>query len=226
MSADSVVTSAPAKKAKIPCSTATAMQLHCVATLEKKKEYNTAFKHVTVVCAREKGKDDGMSARTVADLIRNNCGISLCPRTIQKKVKEGEIRCSPLRRGSKGNILELHYKNLCAAFESFVTINQINNNMQMCSAKKYGPLVFKVVYGDCEGCRSDWSELLKRVQRDMAVNLNKCKSSNAEDRRIRWTNHRNISMWFDNWGMILWSWGLLFANQQQGRFIFQRISLG
>jgi hypothetical protein len=46
---------------------------------------------------------------------------------------------------------------------------------------------------------SDWSELLKRVQRDTAVNLNKCKSSNAKDRRIRWTNHRNISMWFDNW---------------------------
>jgi hypothetical protein len=69
----------------------------------------------------------------------------------------------------------------------------------MCSAKKYGPLVFKVVYGDCEGCHSDWSELLKRVQWDTAVNLNKCKLSNAKDRRIRWTNHRNISMWFDNW---------------------------
>ncbi len=60
----------------------------------------------------------------------------------------------PLRRGPKGNIPELHYKNLCAAFESFITINQINGNMQMCSAKKYGPLVFKVVYGDREGCRS------------------------------------------------------------------------
>jgi hypothetical protein len=129
ISADSVVTSAPAKKAKMPCSTATAMQLRCVATLEKKKEYNTAFKRATVVYAWEKGKDDGMSARTVADLIRNDCGISLCPRTIQKKVKEGEIRCSPLRRGPKGSIPELHYKNLCAAFESFVTINQINGNM-------------------------------------------------------------------------------------------------
>ena len=91
MSADSVVTSAPAKNAKIHRSTATAMQLRRVATLEKKKEYNTAFKRATVVYAREKGKDDGMSARTVNDLIRNDCGISLCPRTIQKKVKEGEI---------------------------------------------------------------------------------------------------------------------------------------
>ena len=67
----------------------------------------------------------------------------------------------------------------------------------MCSTKKYGPLIFKVIYGDHEGANA--SKLLKRVQRDTACNLNKRKSHNAEDRRIRWTNHRNISMWFDNW---------------------------
>jgi hypothetical protein len=75
----------------------------------------------------------------------------LCPRTIQKKVKEDEIGCSPLRRGPKGNIPELHFKNLCTAFESFVTINQLNGNMRVCSTKKYGPLIFKVAYGDHEG---------------------------------------------------------------------------
>jgi hypothetical protein len=99
--ADSSITSAPAKKAKIICSTATAMQMRRREALEKKKEYNTAFKRATVVYVREKGKDDGMPARIVADLIRNDCGISLCPRTIQKKVKAGEIRYSPLRRGPK-----------------------------------------------------------------------------------------------------------------------------
>jgi hypothetical protein len=166
MSADGGVTSAPAKKAKHIRSTATAMQMRRKAAFEKKNEYNTAFKRATIVYAREKGKDDGMSARTVADLIRNDCGIDLCPRTIQKKVKEGEIGCSPLRRGPKGNIPELHYKNLCTAFESFVTINQLNGNMRVCSAKKYGPLIFKVVYGDHEGASR--TKLLNRVLRDTA----------------------------------------------------------
>ncbi len=136
------------------------------------------------VYAREKGKGDGISARTVAELITHDYGISLCPRTIQKKVKEGKIGCLPLRHGSKGNIPELHYKNLCAAFESFVIINQINGNMCMCSGKKYGPLIFKFVYGDCKGCRADWRELLKCVLRDTAVSLNKCESHNAKDRHI------------------------------------------
>jgi hypothetical protein len=79
MSADSSVTSAPAKKAKIILSTATAMLIRRTADLKKKKEDNIAFKRATVVYTREKGKDDGMSATTVADLIRNDCEISLCP---------------------------------------------------------------------------------------------------------------------------------------------------
>jgi hypothetical protein len=168
-----------------------------------------------------------MSARTVADPIRNECGISLCPRTIQKKVKEGKIRCLPLRRGPKGNIPELHYKNLCAAYELFVTINQVNGNMQMCSVKKYGPLIFKVVYGDCEGCRVDCSELLKRVLRDTACNLNKCKfhttpKTGTSDGQTTGTSPCGLTIG----SMILWSWGLLFTTQQQGRFISRRISLG
>ncbi len=118
--------------------------MHRKAAFEKKKEYNTAFKCATIVCAREKGKDDGMSARIVAGLIQNDCEISLCPRTIQKKVKEDEIGCSPLRCGPKGNIPELHYKNLCAAYESFVTINQINGNMQIHSAKSIDLLYLRL----------------------------------------------------------------------------------
>jgi hypothetical protein len=84
LSADGGVTSAPAKATHIR-STATATQMRRKAAFEKKKEYNTAFKRAMIVYARKKGKDDGMSARTVTDLIRNDCGIDLCTRTIQKR---------------------------------------------------------------------------------------------------------------------------------------------
>jgi len=227
MSADGIgvgVTSAPAKKAKRVRSTATAKQMLRKAAFEKKNEYNTAFKRATIVYVREKGKDDGLSARKVANMIKNDCGIDLCPRTIQKKVKEGEIGCSPLRRGPKGNIPELHYKNLCTAFESFVTINQLNGNMRLCSAKKYGPLIFKVAYGDHEGASR--RKLLNRVLRDTACNLNKCKSHNAEERRIRWTNHRNISMWFDNWENDLVELGFASRDPTTGKILIPEDQLG
>ena len=92
MSADSVLVTccAPVKKANVPRSTATAMQLRHVAALEKKNKYKTAFKCATAVFVYvwEKGKGDDMSARTVAELIRNDCGISLSP----NNTKEGEGR--------------------------------------------------------------------------------------------------------------------------------------
>jgi hypothetical protein len=223
MSADGGVTSAPAKKAmRVPHSTATSMQMRRKAAFEKKNEYNTAFKRATIVYVWEKGKDDGMSARTVVDLIRNDCGIDLCPRTIQKKVKEGEIGCSPLRRGPKGNIPELHYKNLCTAFGLFVTINQLNGNMRMCSAKKYGPLIFKVAYGDHEGASR--TKLLNRVLRDTGCNLNNANRTTprtgASDGQTTGTSPCGLTIG----RMILWSWGLLLATQQQGKFLSQRIS--
>ena len=167
-----------------------------------------------------------MSARLVADLIRNDCGISLCPRTIQKKMKEGEIGCLPLRRGPKETSRSCTTRTLCAAYESFVTINQLNGNMRMCSSKKYGPLIFKVVSGDREVCGADWSALLKRVIRDTACNLKKCKSSNAEDRRIRWTNHRNISMWFDNWEHDLVELGFAVRDTTTGKIHIPEDQLG
>ncbi len=122
MLTESIVTS-PAeveKKVKLTRETATAAKLHCIVRLKQMKEYNTAFKRATIMYAREKEKrETGMSARNVVDLIKNNCKVQLCPRTIQKKVKEGAIESSPLRRGPSGNIPEHHYRNLCVAFEKF-----------------------------------------------------------------------------------------------------------
>ena len=64
ISAEGGVTSAPAKVMRV-CSTATATQMRHKAAFKKKKEYYTTFKRAAIVYAREKGKDDGMPARTV-----------------------------------------------------------------------------------------------------------------------------------------------------------------
>ena len=88
-----------AKKTTATRATATAAQLHHVARMMKKKDYNIIFKHVSIMYVREKGKGKScMSAKRIADLIRYECAVKLwCPRTIQKKVNEGDIGCSPLR---------------------------------------------------------------------------------------------------------------------------------
>jgi hypothetical protein len=98
----------------------------------------------------------------------------------------------PLRHGPQGNIPELHYRNLCLAFESYICINQINGTVRECGPKKVGPHFYKVIYGN--NGEASWRQLLKRVLVDTAVDLKKPRSKNAEDRRIRWMNHKNITM--------------------------------
>jgi hypothetical protein len=65
--------------------------------------------------AREQEKDDGMSAQAAVDTIEKDTGVRLCVRTIQKKVRAGNIGTSPLQQGPKGHIPDFHYHSLCLA---------------------------------------------------------------------------------------------------------------
>ena len=98
--------------------TSRAAQMCRAGVGQEKKNINEAFKRATTIYAREREKDEGgMSAKAVAELIENETGVKLCKRTIQMKVKEGNIGTSPLRRGPKGRIPDRHYCNLCLAHQ-------------------------------------------------------------------------------------------------------------
>ena len=110
-----------AKKTTTTRATATAAQLHHVARMMKKKDYNIIVKRVSIMYVREKGKGKScMSAKRIADLIRYECAVKLCPRTIQKKVNEGDIGCSPLRRGPEfpSTTSEISVSHSSHSFES------------------------------------------------------------------------------------------------------------
>jgi len=182
---------------------ASAMQARYTEAIEKKTKHSTAFKHATIVYAREKTKGkDGMSTRSTAELVSMQHKVSISARSILRKVKEGNIGTSPLRQGPKGNIPALHFNNLCIAFQSFIRINQLNGSMRVLGPKKVGPLVHKVIYGvddDEKKGKESSKSLLNRVLDATATHLNKSKSSNAEDRRVKWTNKQNLMVWFNNW---------------------------
>ena len=97
----------PPNKVKRTRWPAAATQARRAQQLHKKQQYNKAFKHATIAYAREKAKEkSGMSARMVTEIVRNELKVNLCPQTIQKKVKDGAVGVSPLRRGPKGFIPE------------------------------------------------------------------------------------------------------------------------
>jgi len=55
------------------------------------------------------------------------------------------------------------------------------------------------MFGDQELPHDTGCMLLRRVLSEVAISLNASKTQSAEDRRIRWTTYKNLSMWFDNW---------------------------
>jgi hypothetical protein len=116
------------------------------AGLDKMRQYKHTFKHATITYAREKAKGKGaLLAKGVCRLIKEAFKVDLCPRTIQKIVKSGDIGLSLLRRGPKGMMDKLHFKNLCIAAESYVVINQNSGNLHECTFRKLCAHIEKVV---------------------------------------------------------------------------------
>ncbi len=133
-------------------------------------------------------------------LIKEVFNVDLCPRTIQKKVKSGDIGLSPLRCGLKGMMDKLHFKNLSVVAESYVVISQNSGNSRECTFRKLLARIEKVVCGiDFENDPCLAQHLLQRVLKHSSINLSASKAKQVEDRRIHWTNYKNISMWFNNW---------------------------
>ncbi|KAL3815644.1 hypothetical protein ACHAXA_006919 [Cyclostephanos tholiformis] len=76
---------------------AKAAQMHHAKAVQKKRRTHDAFKRATIIYARQRDKSDSMSAREVANLVERDTGIKLSMRSIQQKVKDGQIGMSPLR---------------------------------------------------------------------------------------------------------------------------------
>ena len=57
------------------------------------------------------------------------------------------------------------------------------------------------------------TELLNRVIRDTAIDINTVKLNCAEDRRVRWTKRGNLELWFDTWETFVVEYGFATINE-------------
>ena len=200
VTASAVSVTAPPQKVKRVRMTASAAQTVRAAKKVAADTHKIAVKRATRIYTGEKEKTDGKLAQYVVDLVKKEFKVSLCARTIQRKVKNGEIGTSPVRRGPKGSIPDIHYKNILIAFESFVTISQLNGKARKTTQKKLSTRLWKVLHHDSNApIGRDDQTFLKRVLKDTAINLQVGKCKSVEDRRVWWTTYKNLCLWFDNW---------------------------
>ena len=161
----------------------TGSQQQVVLNKRKKKQnvYNRAFKRATIFYVKEKSKKGGKLARQVSEMAKREFSVDISARTIQDAVYKDHIGVSPLQRGPRGAIPDVHYKNLCIAFESFLSINQDNGDVHVRARKKLRKILHQVVYGEVAEGKTQAHHLLARVVRDSNTELKAGKVKIAED---------------------------------------------
>ncbi len=117
----------------------------------------------------ERQKADGMSARQVKSVIENEyIGVSPSHATIHYYVANlGLISMPPVKSGPWGTIPPLDYMALCAAFASYMRIQQVNNCEGTNKQGKIAPIVAKTMSIDVKLV----GELLRRIAWDTAINM-------------------------------------------------------
>lgn len=175
--------------------------------IAKKKKQDTkdkAYSYATGLYATERKKVKGLSAEKVAILTQEKFGMGPCARTITREVnKEGRVNQPAPKVGARGNIPEWAFNSLCTLFELFISINQLNaldflNNMTSLSI-----LVNNTMRVPSSDSKHPNRWLLRRILEHTGIELFVSKEKKAEERRIKWTTYKNLSMWFDNWAKDL-----------------------
>jgi hypothetical protein len=178
-------------------SNAKQMQDKREAMLRKKGIYSRALKFGTKLFASENKKEYGMSSRKVAAIAKKKFkGIGRSHTTIHHYVVNlGLIGVSPLKTGPQGNIPSHDYKALCAAFASYMRIQQLNKRQGTNKQGKMAPIVAEMMGIDLDSA----SRLVKRLANNTAVNMSCDKLNFAKERRVHWTTYSNLQLWFGTW---------------------------
>ena len=104
---------------------------------------------------------------------------------------------SPLKTGKKNNIPRWAFQSVCTAFETYVSINQLNGVASLNTRNKLSKILNTIFDVPPSNHPNHW--IMKRVTSATSLDLKATRAENAEERRIKWTTFKNLDMWFDNW---------------------------
>jgi hypothetical protein len=153
-----------------------------------------ALKRATKWYARERNIPGGLSSYQIEKKVKQEySGVGLHATTICRYVNANLQGFSPLKIGVRGDIPSSSFQSLCLAFESSVWIMQLNSKEGEITFEKFSAKINAVLRHNYR------QKMLQRVLLATARNLDASTMHIAEDRRVRWTTHTNISSWFDNW---------------------------
>ena len=144
------------------------------------------------------GKDDPnrKSIKKIVKEVNDMCDSNISPKTAGHYVRAGLIDTSPLKRGPVGKFPKVIYDALQGAYASYLMLEQAESTKQS-TIKEMSKRV-----NDCvnfAGHSQTRDHLARRIRRDTAHLFEVGKANMVEQRRLQWTTHHNLNLWFTTW---------------------------
>ena len=131
-----------------------------------------------------------VSERTKAQ----HSGIGPNQSTILGMVKSGQVGVSPVKRRTKSDLTTFYVQKNEQGLRIICDHSQINGDAKETGMKRLCIRVNSAV----RDSNSLSTSLLRRLVDATALNFSATKSSSTESRRVLWTTHRILKLWFDN----------------------------
>jgi len=165
------------------------------AEVEKK-----AMKLATVRIKRHKalprGHKDKKSALTICHEVNALYGANVSSKTAASYVSKGLINCSPQKRGPSSLLTKKVHEALKWAYVTFIKLEQANAKQQS-SIRKLALRVNSCV--NKAGHQLARDDLTRRLRDESAHMFEVGKANTIEQRRVEWTTHANLNLWFTTW---------------------------
>ena len=136
------------------------------------------------------------SQRAIVEEINGIVGSNLNSKTVSRMVRQGYVGVSPLKRGPTGNFPKKVWDAMRRAYVTFVKLEGAQCKYQSTMndlSKRVNALVNQA------GFNKKGLEVVRKLRKETADELDVATKNVVEQRRVQWTTHNNISVWFDSW---------------------------
>ena len=138
------------------------------------------------------------SQRKIIAETNERFGTNISHKTVSRMVREGKIGVSPRKSGPVGTFIKTEYDAMKIAFLSFIKLEQAIGKKQS-TIRELGFRVNAMVNYTGKGNNRKGDDLAKRLKKDVADGIDVKKPNQQELRRVLWTSHGNLKVWFDQW---------------------------
>jgi hypothetical protein len=188
------------KKKGDPRRTSKCLQRHNALLAAGKERNSKAMKCATTIIQNNLALDaNDPLKKTAAEIVaaaNKRFNSTINAKTAGRYVRLGMVGQSPLKRGPVGDFPIATYAALKGAYCTYLKLEQSGSKKQS-NIKEMSKLVNATV--NKRGFKKVKDYLARKLQKDTAHHFTAGKSNTIELRRLQWTTHYNLDIWFSTW---------------------------